>query len=114
MDKPTKKEIQAQYKEREVIGGVYAIRNTTKNKLLIEAAADLHGSRNRFEFAQKTGSCIHPKLQYDWAEQTADQFAFEVLDEMKKGDNQTSKQFSADIELMKQMWLEKLSGENLY
>jgi len=110
----TKKELQAQYKEREVIGGVYVIRNTLHNKLLLDAAVDLHGSKSRFDFAIKTGSCIHPKLQNDWLAQKGRQFEFEILDELKKGDIQTNKEFKADIDLMKEMWLEKLSAENFY
>ena len=111
MDKKTKKEMQAQYREREIIGGVYIIRNTSKNKLFLDADTDINGSKNRFEFAVKTGSCVHPKLQNDWV---GGQFVFEVLEELKKGEAQSLTEFKEDIDLMKQIWLEKLSGENLY
>jgi len=114
MDKPTKKEMQAQYKEREVIGGVYAIKNTVNNKMLIDVAADISGAKNRFDFSMNTGSCVHPKLQNDWKEQSGKQFIFEVLEELKRGDTQSPAEFKADIEVLKQMWLEKLSGEVLY
>ena len=114
MEKKSRKEMQAQYREREVIGGVCAIRNTLRNKALIEAATDIQGSRNRFEFAMKTGSCVHPKLQGDWAEQSGANFAFETLEELKKADGQSAKEFEADIEVLRQIWLEKLAGEYLY
>ena len=114
MDAKTKKELLAQYKEREVIGGVYVIKNTLNNKLLFGAATDLQGSKNRFEFSQKTGSCIDMKLKNDWNEQGGKQFVFEVLEELKKGENQTQAEFKADIDLLKDIWLEKLSTENLY
>ena len=114
MDKKSKKEMQAQYKEREIVGGVYAIKNTAKNKRLLESGTDIQGSRNRFEFAVKTGSCVNPKLQSDWTEQNGGHFVFETLEELKKSDSQTLKDFENDIEVMKQMWLEKLSGEDLY
>ena len=114
MDKMRKKEIQSQYKEREIIGGVYAIRNTLKNKLYLDADIDLRGKKNRFEFAVKTGAGVYLKLQNDWAEQKGGHFAFEVLEELKKGEGQPISGFKADIELLKQMWLEKMSGENLY
>ena len=104
----------AQYKEREIIGGVYVIRNLSKNKLLLDAAQDINGSRNRFEFSVKTGSCVYMKLQNDWNEQKGEQFVFEILEELKKGETQSPAEFKADIELLKQIWLEKLSGENFY
>lgn len=113
-DNKTKKEMQTQYKEREIIGGVYIIKNTLKNKLFLDAAIDLQSSKNRFEFAQKTGSGVHMKLQQDWAEQGSSQFVFQVLEELKKSENQTAEEFNADIGLLKEMWLEKLSEENLY
>ena len=114
MDKKTKKEMQTQYKEREIIGGVYSVRNTLKNKLLVEADTDIYGSKNRFEFAMKTGSCVFPKLQNDWTEQEGGRFVFEILEELKKGETQSPAEFKADVAVLKQIWLEKLAGESLY
>jgi len=102
------------YKEREIIGGVYAIRNTLNNKVFLDATVDLRGIRNRFEFALKTGSCIHVKLQSDWDKHGGGQFIFEVLEELYKGDTQTADQFKADIMLLKEIWLENLSGTEFY
>ena len=110
----SKKELQAQYKEREIIGGIIAIRNTLNNKMLLEATINLQGSKNRFDFSQKTGSCIHMKLQDDWNKQSSDQFVFEVLEELKKGDTQTEKEFKADIDILMEIWLEKMSDNDLY
>ena len=114
MSDKTRKELQAQYKEREVIGGVYVIRNLASNRLLVEATADLQGIKNRFSFSQKTGSCVYQKLQKDWMASGGDGFALEVLEELGKGEAQTQAEFKADIDILKDMWLEKLSGENFY
>ena len=114
MDRKTRKEMQEEYKEREVVGGVYVIRNTLKNRLLLSVATDLRGSMNRFEFSEKTGSCVYTQLQNDWTEQGGSQFVFETLEELTKGGTQTATEFKADLELLKEMWLEKLSGEDLY
>ena len=113
-DKPNKKEMQNRYKEREIVGGIYAIKNTQNNKVFLEAATDIRGIKNRFEFAQKTGSCIHVKLQSDWDKQGGGQFAFEILEELQKGDTQTAEGFKADLMLLKEMWLETLSGSEFY
>ena len=109
-----KKELQSQYSGREVTGGVYLIRNTVNNRILVNAATDLQSSRNRFDFAQKTGSCIDMKLQKDWAEHGSAAFAFEVLDELKKGETQTDAEFKADVSLLKEIRLEKMSEEDQY
>ena len=113
-DNRTKKELLALYKEREIVGGVYAIRNTMNNKLLLEAASDLRGSRNRFEFSRKTGSCIDLKLKNDWNRQGGGQFVFDVLEELKKDETQTAEEFKADLGVLKEMWLEKLTDRDFY
>jgi len=110
----TKKELQAQYKEREVIGGVYAIKNMLNNKLLLAVTTDLQGSKNRFAFSLKTGSCVDMKLQGDWRNHGSEQFVFEVLEELKKGNAQTAEEFKADIDTLKEIWLDKLSGRDFY
>ena len=110
----TKKEIISQYKDREIIGGVYAVKNTMNGKMLIESATDLRGRLNRFEFSQKTGTCVYAKLRDDWNKQKGCQFVFEVLEELKKGDSQTTTEFQADVDILKEMWLEKLAGSELY
>ena len=113
-DNQTKKELLSQYRQREVIGGVYAIRNTLNDKILLKADTNLQGSKNRFDFSQKTGSCIDLKLQNDWNKQGGGQFVFEVLEELKKGETQTAVDFKADIGVLLELCLDKLSGKDLY
>ena len=106
-DKETKKKLQAQYSEREIVGGVYAIKNMVTDARFICASTDMQGSKNRFEFAQKTKSCVEMKLQKEWAQYGGDKFCFEVLEELKKDETQTAVQFKAEVELLKEMWTEK-------
>ena len=113
-DNISKKELQSLYRDREIIGGVFAIKNTMNDKLFIEATTDLRGIKNRFEFSQKTGSCTHMKLQSDWGKYGGDIFVFEVLEELAKNSMQTNDEFKADVNYLKAMWLEKLSGRDLY
>ena len=115
MKNNTRKEILTQYKERDIIGCVYLIKNTLNNKLLLEASTDLQSVRNRFEFAQKTGSCINPKLQKDWSEHGNGVFVLEILEELAKGNAQTDAGFRADVDFLKEIWFDKLSiSEELY
>ena len=113
-DNKSKRDFRLQYKEREIIGGVYVIKNTLNNKVLLDVTADLRSSKNRFEFSVKTGSCIHMKLQNDWSKGDGGQFVFEVLEELKKEDTQTIKEFKADIDILKEIWLEKFFDKDLY
>ena len=113
-DLKAKKELKNIYSERDIIGGVFVIRNSFNDKCFLDATTDLRGIKNRFEFAQKTGSCVHMKLQDDWNKHGGDKFIFEVLEELKKSDVQTAEEFKTDIDLLKTMWLEKLNGKEFY
>jgi hypothetical protein len=110
----SKKELQAEYKERKVIGGVFAIKNTLTGRILLDSTPDLQGSINRFEFAKKTGSCVSMKLQKDWHPLEAPPFTLEVLEELEKTGNQSDAEFRADLLTLKEIWLEKLADADLY
>ena len=109
-----RKEMQAQYREREIIGGVYYIENVSINKILLLSTTELAGDRNRFEFSKKTGSCINMKLQSDWAQYGSEKFVFVILEELKKGASQTDMEFKEDIAMLKDLWLDKLSEKAFY
>jgi hypothetical protein len=104
-----RKELKQLYEQRKIVGGVYLIKNTQGEKALLEATTDLRGSKNRFSFSQKTGSCVDMRIQDDWKKYGADAFVFEVLEEHEKGDSQTMEEFQSDISVLKDLWAEKLS-----
>jgi hypothetical protein len=104
-----RKELKQRYEQRKIVGGVYLIKNTRGGKMLLEATTDIRGSKNRFDFSQKTGSCVDMRIQSDWKKWGADAFVFEVLEEYEKGDSQTMNEFQSDISVLKALWDEKLS-----
>ena len=109
-----KKEIIAAYKEQKTVGGLFVIRNLKRNKLFLDVTPNLSGMVNRFDFAQKTGSCVNVKLQHDWMTDGKDSFVLEVLEELEMGEEQSRKEFKADLQTLKSLWLEKNSGECFY
>jgi hypothetical protein len=110
----TKKELQAEYKERKVIGGIFVVKNTLTGKILLDSTQDLQGSIHRFEFSKKTGSCVSMKLQRDWKPIDAPPFVIEVLEELEKSSTQTDAEFKSDLRTLKEIWLEKLADAVLY
>jgi hypothetical protein len=100
----------AAYKERQIIGGVYAVTNTRSGRKFVDATTDMRGSRNRFDFAQKTDMCTYKRIEKDWKESGASSFAFETLEEYEKDSAQTMEEFQSDIATLKELWLEKLTG----
>lgn len=114
MDKQERKNRLAQYKERKVTGGVYAIKNTVNGRMLILSASDLQGSKNRFVFAQQTNGCMNLKLKDDWEKHGAGAFAFEVLEPLEKKELQTAEEFADDVKTLEELWQEKLKDSDLY
>jgi len=102
------------YKERKIIGGVYAIKNGVTGRSLLISAQDLQGSKNRFEFAQKTGGCVHPRLKDDWEVYGGKAFSLEILEELEKMETQTPDEFIEDIKVLAELWLEKYDPVELY
>ncbi|MCL2694750.1 MAG: GIY-YIG nuclease family protein [Clostridiales bacterium] len=105
-----KKELVNQYKNRAQTGGVFAIKNTLRDKWYVDATVDLKAAQNRFAFFGST----HLKLAEDYKAQGGAGFAFTVLEELQKGETQTDRAFKDDLSLLKTIWLEKLTGQDLY
>ena len=105
-----KKELINQYKSRVKIGGIYVIKNTLLNKWYVDATPDLAAAENRFKFFGST----HMKVEQDYKAQNGTGFVFEVLEELKKNENHTDKEFKTDLAVLKDIWLDKLSGQELY
>jgi hypothetical protein len=112
MKSTAKRELLTAYRERKVVGGVFAVRNTAHGKLLLDVTTDMRGSRNRFEFMKKTGVCYHHKLRNDWSD--APPFVFDVLEELEKGKTQTDSEFADDLGTLKELWLEKMRDSDFY
>lgn len=111
MDKEQRKKLQQQYSERTVMGGVYAIKNTGSGKLLLLSTLDMPGSKNRYNFAKQTGGCVHPLLNNEWGKA---EFTFEVIEELKKKDDQTEKEFAQEVQALLELTVERYAPDDLY
>ena len=113
MNSERKKALKDAYKSKPVIGGVCCIRCSGNHRTYLQATVDTESLKNRFNFAISTRSCPDPSLRSEWVKYGADSFTFTVLEEIKKGENQTDKEFSDDINVLYEMWLEKLGQTGL-
>ena len=99
-----KNELKAQYKEREIVGGICALRHETLGRMWLEATSDVAAYKNRFEFSQKTDLCPHPSLRRVWETDGASAFSVEVIDTLKKDPAQTDREFLADLKELKKAY----------
>ncbi len=107
METQSKKELKENYKNRRVVGGIYGIKCNANDRIWIKSTKNMAGQQNRFSFAVATNSCPEPAMQDDWKAYGAKSFSFVVLEEIKKGENQTDREFSDDIVTLLEIWREK-------
>ena len=87
--------------------GVFQIRNLATGKVFIGSTLNLAGIFNRHNFQLKAGNHPNKKLQRDWNEFGADNFAFEVLEEVFPREN-PDYDYKSDLEFLENLWIEKL------
>lgn len=111
----SRKDIHREYKERVKPSGIFQVKNMGNGKVLLGSSLNLEGSLNKHRFMLKIGSHTNKVLQKDWNEFGADQFVFEILEEVKVVDSPNFN-LSDELTLLEQIWLEKLEpvGERGY
>ncbi len=114
MNPQNKKDLIAAYKQRVQTGGIYAVSNAQTGKSLVLASADIDGIRKRYEFAEMTGGCFHPKLVKDAQTYGNGAFTFTVLETLDQKPTQTNREFADDLNVLLDMWLEKYDPATLY
>jgi group I intron endonuclease len=100
-----KKDLKREYKLKPPPMGVFQIRNLTNDKVFVGSTLNLEGIFNRYEFQLKMGGHPSKALQKDWNELGAENFAFEILEELEPRENLDDK---AELTFLEDLWLEKL------
>lgn len=105
--KNDQKQLKKQYQQDARPMGVFLVRNNLTNKIFLAAGLDLKGIINRHKFALKHGGHQNKSLQAEWNELGSDNFAFEIVDELKPRTEPGVDQ-RAELESLENLWLEKL------
>jgi hypothetical protein len=111
----TRSELKREYKERRKPAGVFQVKNLANGRFLLGSSLNLEGPLNGHRFMLRMGSHRNEALQRDWNAYGPDQFVFEVLEEVKVTDDPNFS-VSDELELLEQIWAEKLQpfGEKGY
>lgn len=109
-----KKELIQQYKGMKKEAGVYQIKNTQNNKILIESTPNLK-TINGKRFQLQMGSHMNNLLQEDWNKYGEKAFVFEVLEVLKEKEDGFF-DIKEELKKLEEKWLEKLQpfGERGY
>ncbi len=111
----SREDLKREYKERRKPAGVFQIKNTVSGKVLLGSSLNLEGPLNAAKFMLSAGHHENKRLQQDWNEYGADQFVFEVLEEVQVKDDPNFN-LEDELTLLEMIWLEKLQpfGERGY
>lgn len=104
----TKKELKAEYKQRQSQMGVFQILNKTNGMILIECATDMSAKWNRHRTELRFGSHRNKKLQNDWQNMGEENFEYSIVSELKV-DEDDSIDLNDELKLLKEMVLEELN-----
>lgn len=115
MDQIDRKARVRAYKQTPRPVGIFCVRNTAADRLLIGASKDLPGMLNRQRFQLEMNSHSNKSLQSDWNEIGPGFFVFEELDRLDIPED-PGYDPSADLKILEQLWRERLSaaGRLLY
>ena len=103
----SRKDIKRAYLEREKPVGVFQIKNTANGKIYLGSSLNLEGILNGQKFRLTHGSHRNPALQQEWKEYGADAFVFEILEEVKRLDDEHFN-LEDELTLLEEIWLEKM------
>ncbi len=115
-DKESRAKIKREYKQKIQPMGVYCLKNIKNNKVFIGRSLSLHQAYNRLRFGLELNSCMNKELQKEWNEYGAENFEFEVLDQIKPIDENPHKNYADDVKALEALWLDKIQpyGEKGY
>ena len=107
MDSAKRKELKNTYKDKPAVGGIYLIQCSGDGRTWVKSTTNLAGQRNKFAFSISMGSCPEPAMRTEWIQYGAQSFSFVILEELKQKETQTNREFSEDIDVLLEIWLEK-------
>jgi hypothetical protein len=110
-----KKELKQQFKETSVEAGIYLIKNTINNKILVGSTKNLKTLNGITFMLETNGYTTNKELQKEWNHYGKDAFKIDILEKLKKDDGPYFNEKEALLEL-EEKWLEKLQpyGERGY
>ncbi len=99
-----RKSLQRAYKEADEVGCVALYENMVNGKYLIVGEPNLRGTESRFQFSKEMNGCAHMRLSKDWAIFGTEAFSLTILDTLKKGPDQTTKEFKEELAALADMY----------
>ncbi len=102
-----KKELKQQYKEITIEAGVFQIKNTTNEKIFISSTPNLK-TLNGVKFMLQNNGHKNKALQEDWNQLGQDAFTIEILEKLKKNEEDPYYNKKEALGELEEKWLVQL------
>lgn len=86
MDKPTRRELLRDYKEKKTVTGVYVVRCAPTGQVWAAGSRNIDSQENSLWFGLRTGGHPNKAMQAAWAAHGEAGFSFEVLERIEAGE----------------------------
>ena len=109
-DSTRRRELREQYRQHPPVAGIYAIRHRATGRVIVAAAVNLAGARNRFDFALATNTlgALDGQLGGDIRSHGADGLEFEVLETVRVEPGSPEDELRAELATLEGLWREQL------
>lgn len=104
----SRKELNREYLERPKPAGIFQIKNSVNDKILLGSSLNLEGPLNKHRHMLTIGSEPNKELQADWNKFGADKFIFAILEVVTVREGDPNFNLSDELTLLEQIWFEKL------
>ena len=103
----TRKELKEEYKQMKFKMGVFQIKNNVNGKIFIGSSLDLIAIWHAQKLQLDIG--IHPnsELQKDWKEFGAENFSYEIIEEIKQSDDKPI-DYAKEIKVLEEMIIDEV------
>lgn len=105
----SRSELKKQYRETPPAMGVYAIRNLSSGRVIVQASMNIHAAVNRARFELDHKSHRDEQLQRDWSTLGPDSCRFDIIDLVKRRDD-PGFDHKAELAGLLAMWREELGA----
>ncbi len=108
----SKKEMTSEYKQMKFKIGVFQIRNLVNGKIFIGSAMNLDAKWNSQKMQLQSGTHTNEELLKDWKEFGAENFVYEILEEIKQNDDDINKDYRNELKELEAFIFEDLQPYN--
>lgn len=110
LDKDRKRELKEAYKLSKSDMGCFLFTCNETNNNYIGITQDLKGSLNGLKFQLGAQLCTNKELQNNWTKYGETGFEITVLEQLNYDKDESKKDYSEELEILKELWKEKILG----